>query len=436
MNPKINAYVSFDREQVLADAKTLEERVTAGADLGPLHGVPFSIKSLTSMTGLPQDGSLTPMKGRVGSRDATLVKRLKEAGGLFLGKTNAPEFGYYGGTDSHLYGPTHNPWKAGHSAGGSSGGAAAAIAAGLGPLAEGADGAGSIRIPASMCGVVGFKPSLGRIPRTLLQGRFYTFLFHGPLARTVADAALMFQVMSGPSPTDPTSLPHDGSVYGEAIKGDVKGWRVAWSPDLGLGHVDTEVVEICRKAVSAFTDLGATVVDATPGWGNPEEAMWKGLWIPGYASEIDTLDWKSLGGQVDDNLIEMMAQAETLSAADVGRADAFRGHMWDTFMTFMQDFDILVSPTLAEATFPLEQFTPERFQGLSLQRQILGWLMTYPFNMTSTPAITVPAGFTSDGRPVGLQIAGGHLADAAVLRAAANFEAARPWAGERPSHDI
>lgn len=433
INPQLNAYIHFDREQVLADAAELDKEAAHGTTLGPLHGVPFSIKGLTAMAGLPLDSSLKPLAGGIGTHDAAVVTSLKEAGGLFLGKTNAPEFGYYGGTDSHLYGPTHNPWKHGHTAGGSSGGAAAAVAAGLGPLAEGADGAGSVRIPSAMCGVVGFKPSLGRIPHTLLDGRHYTHIFHGPITRTVADSALMFSVMSGPSDTDPNSVPLDGINYANAIEGDVTGWRVAWSPDLGLGYVDPEVVAVCAEAVRAFETLGAVVEEATPDWGDPEEAMWKGLWVPGYSCEYDVLDWKSMHGQVDDNLIEIFAQAETLTAVEIGRAEAFRGAMWDTFTEFMHTYDILVSPTLASPTFPLERFAPEWLEGTSLQRQLLGWLLTYPFNMTTTPAITVPAGFTSDGRPVGLQIAGRHRADAAVLRAAANYEAARPWAEVKPA---
>ncbi|AQA03279.1 amidase [Mycobacterium sp. MS1601] len=433
VNPALNAYIHFDREQVLADAAQLQAELDAGTPRGPLHGVPFSIKGLTTMAGLPFDSSLKPLAGTVGTHDATVVTRMKQAGGLFLGKTNAPEFGYYGGTDSHLYGPTHNPWKPGHTAGGSSGGAAASVAAGLGPLAEGADGAGSVRIPAAMCGVVGFKPSLGRIPHTLLDGRHYTHIFHGPITRTVGDAALMFSVMAGVSDSDPNSVPADGIDYASAVRGDITGWRVAWSPDLGLGYVDPEVAAVCAEAVKAFEALGAVVEEATPDWGDPEEAMWKGLWVPGYSCEYDVLDWKSLGGQVDDFLIEIFAQAETLTAVEIGRAEAFRGRMWDTFSAFMRDYDLVVSPTLASATFPLDRFAPAWLDGQSLQRRLLGWLLTYPYNMTTTPAISVPAGFTSDGRPVGLQIAGRHRADASVLRAAANYEAARPWAAVMPA---
>ncbi len=213
INPLINAYVHYDREQVLADARELDAKQAAGEPLGPLHGVPFAIKCLTEVAGLPNTHSMTPFADEIGKEDAVVVARLKAAGGLFTGLTNAPEGGYYGGTDSHLYGPTHNPFKHGHTAGGSSGGSAAAVAAGLVPIAEGADGAGSVRIPSAMCGVVGLKPSLGRIPHALLQTKFETWVFHGPITRTVEDAALMFDVMTGFDPSDPMSLPREVESY-------------------------------------------------------------------------------------------------------------------------------------------------------------------------------------------------------------------------------
>lgn len=430
VNPPLNAIIDFDPEQVLADADHL-----SGIDLadrGPLHGVPFTIKDLTAVAGRHLTFGMVPLKDSVAEKDATIVTRLRRAGGLFLGKTNTPESGYYGGTDNHLFGPTHNPWKTGYSAGGSSGGASAAVAAGLGPLAEGSDGAGSVRIPASLCGVVGLKPSTGRIPQTILAGRYYSWAYHGPITRTVADNALMLDVVAGPDESDPLSLPdHAGSFVGETAK-DITGWRVAWSPDLGFAQVDPEVRDICAAAVAAFEDCGAVVTAAAPGWADPEEAMWNGIWVPGFASEHDLLDWDQWDGQVDANLIELMREGERLTGVDVGRADAFRGQMWDTFAEFMRDYDLLVTPTLCEATFPLSQFAPARLEGAPLRNQLLGWLLTYPFNMMTTPAITVPAGMTTDGRPVGLQLCGRLHADGDVLRAAARYEEARPWTHLHP----
>ncbi|KJF19253.1 amidase [Rhodococcus sp. WS3] len=432
LNPTLNAYVTYDREQVLADAAELDRKQADGERVGPLHGVPFSIKMLTSMEGLPLTMGMKPFKDVVGTRDAAVVRRMRAAGGLFLGKTNTPESGYYGGTDGHLYGPAHNPWKTDCGTGGSSGGAAGAVAAGLGPLAEGGDGAGSVRIPSSICGVVGFKPSLGRIPMSVLEARHETWAFHGPITRTVGDAALMMNVVSGFDAEDPLSLPNERIDFTQELAGDIEGWRVAYSPDLGLGYVDPEVARICRDAVEAFAELGATVEEATPSWPNPEKAMWEGIWVPGFSGEYDLCDWKSMHGQVDEGFIDLMRAAEGLSVVDAGRAAVFRGHMYDTFTSFMTNYDLLVSPTLASAALPVGQFAPDWLDGESLQRRLLGWLLTYPYNMLTSPAITVPAGFTSDGRPVGLQIAGRHRADAQVLRAAATFESVRPWAHKKP----
>lgn len=361
---------------------------------------------------------------------------MKAADGLFLGKTNAPEGGYYGGTDNHIYGPTHNPWKKGHTPGGSSGGAGAAIAAGLGPLAEGADGAGSVRIPAAMNGVVGFKPSLGRSPHSLLQGRFYTCIFHGPLTRTVADAALMLNVIPGESDTDPLSLPDPTVDYLDEVNRPIEGWKIAFSPDLGLDvAVDPEVLSVCREALAAFEAAGATVVDATPDFGgNPEEPMWNGVWIPAYASEYDFFpNWETQRGKLDDDLIELIRNAATTTVAEFAWADNFRGAMYDRFAAFMRDFDLLVTPTLAVPTFPFTLPTAPGLENEPLRRRILGWLLTYPFNMATNPAIAVPAGFTSDGRPISLQIVGRFHADGDVLAAAARFEEQRPWADVHPS---
>lgn len=432
VNPYINAIVQFDREQVKNDAAELSRRQESGEKLGPLHGVPFTINDLTAVEGLPTTLGNKQMVDKVTTSDAVVVERLRAAGGLFLGKTNTPESGYFGGNDNHLYGPTHNPWKHDNSAGGSSGGAAAAVAAGLGPLAEGSDGAGSVRIPSALCGVVGLKPTTGVVPQTILPGRFFNWACHGPITRTVADNALMLDVMAGPDNADPLSTERAETSYVEAAKGAVKGLRVAWSPNLGLGDADPEMLAVCVDALSAFGEMGAHVTESRPKWGNPSESMWNGICVPGFAAVYDMLDWESQRGEIDDNLIELMHEADRLTGVDVGRAEAFRGLMWDEWTKFMNDFDVLVSPTLASAAFPLPQFTPSWLEGMSLREQTLDWLFTYPYNMLNNPAITVPAGHTADGRPVGLQIASRHRQDAMLLRVAANFEGLRPWSDMKP----
>jgi aspartyl-tRNA(Asn)/glutamyl-tRNA(Gln) amidotransferase subunit A len=315
--------------------------------------------------------------------------------------------------------------------GGSSAGAAAAVAAGMGPLAQGSDGAGSVRIPAALTGVVGMKPSWGRIPQNILPSRHQTFVSHGVIARTVADAALMLGVAAGAHPSDPLSLPPEGG-YLDALAEGLGDLRIAWSPDLGFAQVDPEVAEICARAVKAFAELGCTVEAADPGWDDPEETMWTGLWGPIYSSLLDEADWDTWAGQVDEQLMELMREGAAVSALEVARADLARGGMWDRYAALMSDYDLLVSPTLTTAAFPLDRFCPEPLAGEPLRTQILGWLLTYPCNMLGAPAISIPAGFTSTGLPVGLHISGRMHADRDVLRAAAAFERIRPWAARRP----
>ncbi len=433
VNPALNAIVEHDPDRVRSQARELTDALAAGAELGPLHGVPFTLKEACRLAGTAETVGMVPLKGKVSTSTEVIAQRLLDAGGLFLGKTNLTEAGYCGSSTNHLYGATHNAWKQGMSAGGSSSGAAAGVAAGLGQLAEGSDGAGSVRIPAAMNGIVGLKPGIGRIPQTIVPARYETFLGYGPITRTVGDAALMLDVLAGPDPSDPLSLPADGSQFLRAAGEELGELRIAWSPNLGFERsVDPEIVAICERAVAAFEELGCTVEAADPGWDNPEEAMWNGVWKPAYATMIDMFDWDEYAGQVDEQLVQVIREGAELSALDAALAAEARGRMWDRFAAFTGEYDLLVSPTLAIGSFPVDEFCPPALAGESLMRQLLGWLLTYPTNMLGTPAISVPAGFDSEGMPVGLQIAGGLHAEAAVIRAAAAFEAARPWADRRP----
>ncbi|WP_382310048.1 amidase [Herbiconiux sp. UC225_62] len=438
LDPDLNAFVYVDQEQVRERARDLDRRIAAGDDVGPLAGVPYSLKESTAVAGLPHTGAMAAMAGHVADHDSVVAARLAAAGGLLMGKTNLPENGYHCGTDNHLYGATRNPWNLDCSPGGSSGGASASVAAGLTPVADGSDGAGSIRVPAAMCGIVGFKPSTGRIPQELLPTRFATFLSHGILARTVADIALMMSVEAGPDAVDPLSLPGDGVDYAAALEGDLAGWRIAWSPDLGFGEqaTDPEILDLCETAVTAFAELGAAVVDASPRWSDPQRAMWNGVWLPAYAPDLDAYDWAELErtGRVDPELAELVRAGARQSGAAIASADLERSAVYRAFATFMEDHDLLVSPTVRIPGFPADRFGPPEFDGTPLSDRILGWINTYPANLTGTPAVSVPVGVTKAGLPVGLQIAGGHLADARVLRAAAAFERARPWSGLRPPH--
>jgi aspartyl-tRNA(Asn)/glutamyl-tRNA(Gln) amidotransferase subunit A len=432
VNPTLNAFVYHNPDQVMADARALTEQLAGGQAVSPLHGIPFSLKEVCAVAGTPATSGIVAFKDAVAQHDEPVTARLKSAGGLFLGKTNPAEGGYKANSSNHLYGTTHNPWRHGMTAGGSSSGAGAAVAAGIGQLAQGTDGGGSVRIPAALNGVVGFKPALGRIPQTRLAGRFHTFAYHGPITRTVADTALMLNTMAGFDPADPLSLPSDGVDYVAALNQDIAGARIAWSPDLGYASVDPEINDICRRAVSAFTELGCVVEEADPGWDNPEQTMWEGVWAPVYSSMLDAADWDAEAGRVDEQLVEVMRAGARLGARDIQRADAARGRMVDQMTAFMRDFDYLVTPVTTQPTFAADRFCPDSLSDAPLPHQVMGWLLTYPFNMTTNPAISVPAGFTAAGMPVGLQIVGGLRADAAVLQAAAAFERIRPWSQHRP----
>ncbi|MDH6196704.1 aspartyl-tRNA(Asn)/glutamyl-tRNA(Gln) amidotransferase subunit A [Mycobacterium frederiksbergense] len=432
VNPTLNAFVYHDPDQVMTDAKALTDQLAGGRPISPLHGIPYSLKEVCAVAGTPVTSGIVAFRNAVADHDEPVAARLKAAGALFLGKTNPAEGGYKANSSNHLYGTTHNPWHHGMTAGGSSSGAGAAVAAGIGQLAHGTDGGGSVRIPAALTGVVGFKPALGRIPQTRLAGRFHTFAYHGPIARTVADAALMLNTMAGFDPADPLSLPSDHVDYVAALERGIDGARIAWSADLGYATVDPEIKEICHQAVSAFTELGCVVEEADPGWANPEQAMWEGIWSPVYSSMLDAADWDAQAGQVDDQLVDVMRAGARLTARDIQRADAARGRMVDQMTAFMRDFDFLVTPVTTQPTFAADQFCPDSLTDAPLLHQLLGWLLTYPFNMTTNPATSVPAGFTAAGMPVGLQIVGGLRADAEVLRAAAAYERARPWSHRRP----
>ncbi|MFE3056538.1 amidase [Nocardia sp. NPDC059239] len=433
VDPLLNAFVYHDPDRVLRDAKALTEQLAGGGEpISPLHGIPYSLKEVCGAAGTPTTSGVVAQRGIVAQRDEPVAARLKSAGGLFLGKTNVAEAGYKATSSNHLYGTTVNPWHPGMTAGGSSSGAGAAVAAGLGQLAQGTDGGGSIRIPAALNGVVGLKPSLGRIPQTRTAGRFVNFVFHGPITRTVGDAALMLNTMAGFDAADPLSLPDSNIDYMSALDADIAGARIAWSPDLGCSDVDSEVRALCEQALSAFADVGCTVAEADPGWQHPDQVAWEALWAPFYSAMLDVTDWDRETGRVDMQLIELMHAGDRLTARQIQRADAARGHMVDQYTNFMRDFDYLVTPVTAVPAFPADQFCPDSLTGTPLRQQLMGWLLTYPFNLTTAPAISVPVGFTATGLPVGLQIAGRIRADIEVLSAAAAFERLRPWVQHRP----
>jgi aspartyl-tRNA(Asn)/glutamyl-tRNA(Gln) amidotransferase subunit A len=433
INPLLNAYCTVTAEKARQEAKAAEQAVMRAArqpghELGALHGVPCSIKDVTYTAGVRTTLGSKLYEQYIPTEDAPVVERLKAAGSIVVGKTCTPELGWKGVTDSPLFGITRNPWNRGVTPGGSSGGAAAAVAAGLGPLATGTDGAGSIRIPASFCGIVGHKPTFGLVP--YYPPSAAELVAHvGPLTRTVRDAALMLDVMSGRDDRDRHSLPAEEGSYLAACTEDIKGLRLAWSATLGNAPLDAEVRRIVEQAVRRFTDLGCVVEAASPAIADPAETIGM-LFYCGVAGRIAAQPdgWRAV---VDPGLVRIVDEYRPRTAYDLTQALAQRNALWDTIRPFFERFDLLLTPTMPLPAFPVGRDFPDTVAGQ--RRTHLAWTpFTYPFNLTGQPAISLPCGWTSGGLPVGLQIIGRRLDDRTVLRAAAAFEAMAPWVGRRP----
>jgi aspartyl-tRNA(Asn)/glutamyl-tRNA(Gln) amidotransferase subunit A len=430
VNPTLNAFVLVTAESARKQARAAERALgKKGASLGALHGVPFSVKDLVTTKGVRTTFGTPLYRDHVPAEDAPIVERLEAAGAIMLGKTNTPTFGWIGATHNLLFGATRNPWNLGRTPGGSSGGASAAAAAGLGPLHVGTDGGGSIRIPASMTGIYGFKASYGRIPTYPASGA-WSLSHVGPMTRTVADAALMMNVCAGPDERDQYSLPAQTIDYRRALAGDLKGLRVGWTADLGFSEaVDPQVRAVCATAAKAFRELGCRVEDVDPRWPSPREA-WEENFCGGIATRMAPyLDRKD---EIDPGLVRIIQTTLANPPTRYVQAWFDRLAWWQHPRAFFEKYDLLLTPTIACPPFAVGLDTPPDVAGTTCS--FYGWIpYTYPFNLTGQPAASVPAGFTKDGLPIGLQIVGRRFDDVTVLRASAAFERARPWKQHRPA---
>lgn len=446
-NPSINAYTLVLADEARAAARKAEAQVMAGGQLGPLHGVPVGIKDLDDVAGVPTSMGSLAVRDRIPRTSSIIVERWMAAGAIVLGKTNVPEFGHKGITDNPRFGPTSTPFAVGHNAGGSSGGSAAAVADGMAALAQGTDGGGSIRIPASFSGCVGFKASFGRIPSVTRPDGFlwgHPLVHIGPLARTVADAALATQAVAGPHRRDPLSLPDQGIDFVRAAECAVPGARVAFSPRLGSFPVDPVVARVVCDAVAAMTSGGFIVEERELAIG-PHHSELAKMWVRTiavhYAAIADYLKAEGLDllGQHRDDLTPefraMLEEARFVSAVDHAKDDLLRTQVYDALEDVFEHFDVIVSPTTAVPPVPNARDGHTRgptIIGGEAVDPLIGFCMTYPINFTGHPAISVPAGLTPDGLPIGLQIIGKRHADASVLSVAAAFERLRPWFGLYP----
>jgi aspartyl-tRNA(Asn)/glutamyl-tRNA(Gln) amidotransferase subunit A len=431
LEPRINAFVHLAADHAMDAAKADEAALMGGGQLGPLHGVPVTIKDLAITKDMPtQSGSLMNA-GHQPAEDTPMVIRLKQAGAIVLGKTTTSEYGWKGVSQSPLTGITHNPWKHGYNAGASSAGAGAAAAAGYGPLHQGSDGAGSIRMPAHFCGVFGLKPTHGRIPTYPVSTGDLTS-HNGPLTRTVADAALFLGVTAGPHPLDYTSQETWPADYLGRLREGIAGKRVAYSPDLGHARVDPEVAALVRAAAERFIDLGAKVEEVSIPWGAQGPELIRLFWPAHLTRLVARLpEWE---GRMDPGLVACIRVGERVSMEAYQLARERKMAYVAAIHRWFEDWDFLLTPAVSVAAFPAERLAPEHWP--AHEWDWLQWAeFSYPFNMSWNPAASVPCGFTPAGLPVGLQIVGRRFDDLGVLQAAAAFEQARPWADRRPSPD-
>ena len=422
LDPVLNAFCFLAPDEAMGMAAASEARWMRGEPLGPLDGVPVSIKDILLTKGWPTlRGSKTVDPSGPWTDDAPAVARLRESGAVLVGKNTTPEFGWKGVTDSPLTGITRNPWNPSKTPGGSSGGGAAAVASGMVPLTVGTDGGGSIRIPCAFTGLFGLKPAFGRVPAWPLSP-FGTVAHLGPMTRTVADAALLMNVISRPDPRDWYALPADARDYRDDLDRGVTGWRVAYSPALGHADVDPEVASIVERAAMRFADLGAVVERADPPLPGAAD-VFRRHWYTGAAFLLRrfTPAQKAL---MDRGLVDVAEEGARIGMLELLEAVQQRGAFGITMNRFHEQYDLLLTPSL-----PLVAFDAGReVADVMKEKRWTEWTpFSYPFNLTQQPAASVPCGVTAAGLPVGLQIVGPRYDDWRVLRAARAFEMAQPF---------
>ena len=431
LDSQLNSYLTLCRDQALTDARAADEAVRRGSEIGPLHGVPISIKDLEMTKGVTTTMGSALFRDRVPDLDSIVVERVKASGAIILGKTNTPEFGQSGTTENMLGEPCRNPWNTERTPGGSSGGAAAALAAGLCTLSMGSDGGGPIRSPARFSGVFGIKPTQGRVPRYGGYGRPSAnhFSQSGPLTRTVADSALLLQVVAGPDSRDVTSIRQPAPDFSAGLGGGVKGMRLAWSSDFGYAAVDPGVVQVTERAAKLFAGMGATVEDANLTLEDPFQAFFDVFATAAYTSYGHLMEEHR--NDFSDYGLRALEHGQEVTGADMSRAIYEVDRLGRRLEEFFDDFDLLLSPTMAVPAFPIEQ-RPSVIGGREVE-PFWGFLpFTYPINMSGQTAASVPCGYSEDGMPIGLHIIGPKGSEAKVLQASAAFEQAQPWSGKRP----
>jgi aspartyl-tRNA(Asn)/glutamyl-tRNA(Gln) amidotransferase subunit A len=427
LNPALNAFVALRAEAALTEARALGERIARGEDPGPLAGIPFGVKDLEDVAGLPTTHGSVPFRHHVAKIDSTQVARLRRAGAIPVGKTNTPEFGYTAFTKNRVFGITRNPWDLARTPGGSSGGSAAAVAGGLVPLATASDGGGSIRIPACYTGAFGLKPTFGRVPRGPFAFRdWIDTTCYGPLTRCVTDAALFLDVVAGRDAHDPDSLPHPGSSYVNRLEDLPPGLRIAYSATLGYGHVDPA---IRREVEGAVLVLGETLgrpidplpdrlTDAGPAW-----AMLNAFQLQAELAPIVEAHREEWGR----GFLRGVDAGARITAAEFGGYQRERLRLIEEVADIFARYDLLLTPTLPTVAFAAGGPMPDSAAGEKFASPIHAVAFTYPFNLTGHPAATVRAGLSEEGLPVGLQLVAERGREDLLLQVARVYERVRPF---------
>lgn len=442
-NPKINALVIFGYEDARKAAKAAEAAMMRGDELGAFHGVPIAMKDCFDFKPgwVTTFGGIRALKDYAVNTSCMFTERMEKAGAVMVGKTNSPVFGFRGTCDNYLFGPSKNPFDLSKNTGGSSGGSAGAVAAGLLPLCEGTDGGGSIRIPASWCGVFGYKPAFGRVPLVTRPDAFggnIPFIFEGPISRTVEDSALAMSALQGYDSRDPYCI--EGKVdFMGALKRSIAGKKIAYTRDYGIFPVDRRVIAVVDKAVQAFEEAGAHVEEVKidiPHSHRTLSDLWCRLIAPKQVAALEGFKREGIDlmrdhhGDFPPEFWYWDEIGRKLTVAEHIQDEIMRSDVFDALRQVLDRYDYLVSPTLSclavDNASDGNTVGPKEVEGEEINR-LIGWCMTFLINFIGYPAATVPAGLASNGLPVGLQIVGRRYADEDVFAASAAFERVRPW---------
>jgi Asp-tRNAAsn/Glu-tRNAGln amidotransferase A subunit and related amidases len=431
VNPRVNAIVTLAAEQALDRARETDEDWARGNWRGPLHGLPVAHKDLVDTAGIRTTYGSRVYADHVPERDALIVRRMRAAGAITIGKTNTPEFGTGSHTVNEVFGATRNPYDPSRSAGGSSGGAAAALATGMVPLADGTDVGGSLRNPASFCNVFGLRPTPGRVPLPSDQAAWFTLEVAGPMARTAQDAALLMSAISGFDPSSPLAVREPGELFAAPLETDLSGTRIAFSPDLGGLPVDPDTAEVTARAPEVLAGLGAVVEQVDLDLSDAEDAFrtYRAWW---YALRFGDLlaEHRDL---LAPNVVWNIEAGLKITGEDLARAERLRSGLFRRMTGFFAEYDFLVCPVSQVPPFPVEQPYVTEIAGRAMP-DYLAWMRSaYWISVLHAPAASVPCGFTRRGLPVGVQVVGRPWADLAVLRLAHAFERAAPHGARRPA---